>query len=52
MADAPQCDLFGEKASGGRWDWPELQRLLGHLRANRRINNPAVGLLRAPSVLL
>jgi DNA invertase Pin-like site-specific DNA recombinase len=25
--------LFEEKASGGRWDRPELQRLLDHLRA-------------------
>jgi DNA invertase Pin-like site-specific DNA recombinase len=24
--------LFEEKASGGRWDRPELQRLLDHLR--------------------
>ncbi|WP_264856197.1 recombinase family protein, partial [Burkholderia cenocepacia] len=27
------CELiFQEKASGGRWDRPELHRLLGHLR--------------------
>ncbi|WP_113707697.1 recombinase family protein [Comamonas testosteroni] len=24
--------IFQEKASGGRWDRPELHRLLGHLR--------------------
>jgi DNA invertase Pin-like site-specific DNA recombinase len=24
--------IFREKASGGRWDRPELQRLLDHLR--------------------
>src|SRR6202171_5657367 len=25
--------IYREKASGGRWDRPELQRLLNHLRA-------------------
>ena len=31
---AAGCELiFQEKASGGRWDRPELQRLLGQLRA-------------------
>ena len=30
---AAGCELlFQEKASGGRWDRPELQRLLGQLR--------------------
>lgn len=30
--EAAGCDLiFHEKASGGRWDRPELQRVLGHL---------------------
>jgi DNA invertase Pin-like site-specific DNA recombinase len=24
--------IFQEKASGSRWDWPELHRLLGQLR--------------------
>ncbi len=24
--------LFEETASGGHWDWPELRRLLDHLR--------------------
>ena len=31
--EASGCEtIFTEKASGGRWDRPELQRLLGHLR--------------------
>ena len=29
-----RCDrIFQEKASGGRWDRPELQRLMAYLRA-------------------
>ena len=32
---AADCDkLFQEKASGGRWDRPQLQKLLGQLRAD------------------
>ena len=32
---AAGCDkLFQEKASGGRWDRPQLQKLLGQLRAD------------------
>ena len=31
--EAAGCErVFQEKASGGRWDRPELHRLLGHLR--------------------
>ena len=30
---AVECErIFREKASGGRWDWPELHRLLDQLR--------------------
>jgi DNA invertase Pin-like site-specific DNA recombinase len=32
LRDAGCTRLFEEKASGGRWDRPELQRLLDHLR--------------------
>jgi resolvase-like protein len=31
-SSVPCTRLFEEKASGGRWDRPELQRLLDHLR--------------------
>jgi|SRR5450631_1242490 DNA invertase Pin-like site-specific DNA recombinase len=32
---AAGCEvLFCEKASGGRWDWPELHKLLGQMRKN------------------
>ena len=31
--EAAGCErVFQEKASGGRWERPELHRLLGHLR--------------------